>query len=98
LVAIISPDSKTPEKGKQCIKIEKRDSFIALDVLDPPAPVAVEGNATLQVTMDDNGKPGSSDTIGITVWNKSGGLWFTSKWNGVKAIEQLLNGGNLVVH
>jgi len=65
LVAIISPDPKTPGKGKQCIKIEKRNSFPALDVLDPPAPIAVEGNATLRVTMDDNGEPGSSDTIGI---------------------------------
>ena len=41
-------------------------------------PSSIDGNATLQVTMTDNGEPGSSDTIGITVWNKQGGLWFSS--------------------
>jgi hypothetical protein len=36
--------------------------------------------------------------IGITVWNKAGGLWFASSWSGTKTVEQTLNGGNLVVH
>jgi hypothetical protein len=67
------------------------------DITDPANPLPVEGNATLQMTMDDNGEPGSSDTLGITVWNKNGGLWFSSNWNGVKTIEQLLGGGNLQV-
>jgi hypothetical protein len=35
--------------------------------------------------------------IGITVWNKNGGLWFSNNWNGQKTIEQVLVGGNLVV-
>ena len=39
--------------------------------------------------MTDKGEPGSSDTIGITVWNKSGGLWFSSNWNGTKTVEQV---------
>ena len=47
--------------------------------------------------MTDNGEPGSSDTIGITVWNKAGGLWLSSNWNGTKTVEQALAGGNLVV-
>ncbi len=74
------------------------------DITNPTAPVSVDGNATLQVVMTDHGEPGSSDTIGITVWNKSGGLWFSSKWNGTNTVEQLLGapskpgGGNLVVH
>jgi len=67
------------------------------DVTNPLAPIPVEGNATLQVTMDDNGEPGASDTIGVTVWNKSGGMWFASRWNGTRTVEQLLDGGNLVV-
>jgi hypothetical protein len=37
------------------------------DVTNPLAPIPVDGNASLQVTMDDNGEPGSSDMIGITV-------------------------------
>jgi hypothetical protein len=69
------------------------------DITNPAAPIAVDGNATLQVTMTDKGEPGAgSDTIGITVWNKSGGLWFSSEWNGTKTVEKPLGGGNLVVH
>ncbi|MEK6799281.1 MAG: carboxypeptidase regulatory-like domain-containing protein [Planctomycetota bacterium] len=68
------------------------------DITNPAAPFSVDSNATLQVTMDDNGEPGSTDTMGITIWNKDGGLWYASKWDGVKTVEQLLDGGNLVVH
>jgi MBG domain/MBG domain (YGX type) len=67
------------------------------DITIPAAPISVDGNASLQVTMTDNGEPGSNDTIGITVWNKNGGLWFSSNWSGTKTLEQLLGGGNLVV-
>jgi VCBS repeat-containing protein len=67
------------------------------DITDPLNPVAVDGNATLQVTMTDMGEPGSNDSIGITVWNKQGGLWFASAWDGTKTAEQALDGGNLVV-
>jgi hypothetical protein len=68
------------------------------DITNPLSPISVDGNATLQVTMTDNGEPGSADTIGVTVWNKSGGLWSSSRWNGTKTTEQGLGGGNLVVH
>jgi hypothetical protein len=47
--------------------------------------------------MTDKGEPGGYDTIGITLWNKSGGLWFASTWDGTKTLEQLLGGGNLAV-
>ena len=30
--------------------------------------------------------------------DKSGGLWFASKWSGTQTVEQTLGGGNLVVH
>jgi hypothetical protein len=67
------------------------------DITDPLAPLSLDGNATLQVKMSDNGSPGSSDTLTISVWNKSGGVWFASNWDGTKTIEQVLGGGNLVV-
>ncbi len=48
--------------------------------------------------MSDAGKPGANDKIAITVRNKSGGVWFSSNWNGPKtAAEQIIGGGNLVV-
>jgi hypothetical protein len=68
-----------------------------LDITNPNNIISVMGNATLQVTMTDKGEPGSSDTIGITVWNGSGQLWFSSNWT-TKTVEQLLAGGNIVVH
>jgi hypothetical protein len=64
----------------------------------PNAPLSVDGNATLQVNLTDRGEPGGNDTIAITVWNKSGGLWFSSRWNGTTSLEQLLGGGNLIAH
>jgi hypothetical protein len=68
------------------------------DITNPLAPVSVDGNASLQVVMTDKGEPGSSDTIAITVLNKSGGLWFASRWDGTRAVEQTIGGGNLQVH
>ncbi|NBB23325.1 hypothetical protein GVN20_28500, partial [Runella sp. CRIBMP] len=65
------------------------------DITDPLNVIAVDGNATLQVEMTDNGEPGSTDMIGITVWNKSGGLWFASNWDGVRTTQKILGGGNL---
>jgi len=67
------------------------------DITDPLNPVSVDGNASLQLTLTDRGEPGTSDSIAITLWNKAGGLWFASAWDGAKTIEQALNGGNLVV-
>lgn len=66
------------------------------DITDPAAPISIDGNATLRVTMTD-WRAGLKDSIGITVWNKNGGLWFSSNWDGTKSLEQLLGGGNLVV-
>jgi hypothetical protein len=66
------------------------------DITNPLASISVEGNANPQVIIDDNGEPGSSDTIGITFWNKNGGLWFGSNRNDVKTVEQTMGGGNLI--
>ncbi len=67
------------------------------DITDPLNPISIDGNAALQMTLTDNGEPGSSDSIAITLWNKNGGLWYSSNWDGIKTIEQNLDGGNLVV-
>jgi Domain of unknown function (DUF4785) C-terminal domain len=67
------------------------------DITGPLYPTSVDGNAILQVTMTDRGEPGTSDSIGITVWSKTGGLWFASKWDGARTVEDVLAGGNLIV-
>ena len=82
------PPSKATFNGKANIQ----------DITNPLTPITIDGNGTLQMTLTDNGEPGSTDTIAITVWNKSGGLWFASNWDGTKTVEQVLGGGNLVVH
>ena len=68
------------------------------DITNPVVSISLDGGTTLQVTMTDKGERGSSDSIGTTVWNKAGGLWFASSWNGIQTVEQTLIGGNLVVH
>ncbi|MFN3979205.1 MAG: M14 family zinc carboxypeptidase [Caldilinea sp.] len=67
------------------------------DITNPNAPVGLEGNNSLQISLTDHGEPGSSDSIAITLWDKSGRLWFSSNWNGVRTVEQILGGGNLAV-
>ena len=47
--------------------------------------------------LTDAGEPAIADSIGITLWNRDE-LWFSSRWTGVKTEEELLDGGNLVIH
>jgi hypothetical protein len=67
------------------------------DITNPSAPSTIDNNATLQVTMADLGLPGTADEIAITVWDKGGGLWFASNWNGIQTVQQGLGGGDLQV-
>jgi len=72
------------------------------DITNPMSPVAVNGsgNSSLQFNMTDYGSPGSSDTLGITLWNGTGGISFSTNWvgNPPATAEQVLAGGSLVVH
>ncbi len=67
------------------------------DVTDPLNVLDVDGNASMQIALCDRGEPGDQDSIGITVWNKKGGLYLSSFWDGVETLEDLLDGGNLQV-
>jgi hypothetical protein len=68
------------------------------DITNPLAPVSLGGGHSFQMKLTDNGEPGKTDTIGITLYaNNSGALLFSSNWNGTDTIEQLLDGGNLQV-
>ena len=91
---VIPYDPKKPSTGTAEL-IAKAN---IVDVTDPLNPVSITSSATLQMKMKDNGEPGSADVLSITVWSKSGALLFSSNWNGVKTIEQTLQGGNLQVH
>lgn len=67
------------------------------DITDPNHPIVLAGDLTLDVTLTDKGTPGSSDSIGLTLWSGTT-LSFSSEWTGSKTVEDLLSGGNLVVH
>jgi len=85
-----------------CINAPCTAQFVAKasvqDITNPLLPISVEGNATIQMNMHDQGEPGSSDTIGFTVYDKNNALMFSSNWTGATTAEQLLAGGNVVVH
>ena len=67
------------------------------DITNPLATISLDGGPSLQVVMTDKGEPRSADMIAITLWDKAGGLWFSSNWNGTKTSEQVLGGGNLQI-
>jgi hypothetical protein len=54
-------------------------------------------NVVLQVTMQDNGNPGTKDLIGFTIWDGNT-LIYSSDWNGSTTGRINLSGGNLVIH
>jgi len=67
------------------------------DITDPSNPLGLDGNATLQVMMTDSGEPGVNDSLAIMVWDKTGALWFSSRWTGTQTAKQVLGGGNIQV-
>ena len=67
-----------------------------VDITDPLAPISVDGGATLQITMTDYSTT-TPDTIGITVQNKAGGLWYSSLWVVNKTRERSLVSGTISV-
>jgi hypothetical protein len=68
------------------------------DVSNPLAPISLGGNLDLHVTMTDCGEPGVADAIGITLYGPNNSLWVSTSWVSNHTIEELLDGGNLVVH
>ncbi len=37
------------------------------------------------------------DGLGITVWNRSNQLWFSSNWDGTKTVDQTIAAGDVRV-
>ncbi len=68
------------------------------DITDPNNTVSLGGNLNLIASMTDNGEPGNADTFAITLYDSANNLLFSSNWSGTATVEQLLGGGNVVVH
>jgi len=66
------------------------------DITNPLAPISLGGNYQLQVTVFDNGDPGTSDALAVALWNGSA-LLYSSNWSGAppRTVPQILAGGNL---
>ncbi|HYE66014.1 MAG TPA: LamG-like jellyroll fold domain-containing protein [Pyrinomonadaceae bacterium] len=74
-----------------------KGKIIIVDITNPKAPVTVDSNASFEVVLTDKGEPGSSDTIAVSVWKATNELYFSSRWDGAKTVQQLLGAGNLRV-
>jgi hypothetical protein len=69
-----------------------------VDVTNPASPISLEGNSVFQMDITDgHAAPGVGDTIGISVQRKSGGMWFTLKWNGLKTVQKPIAAGEISV-
>ena len=66
------------------------------DITNPALPISIYGGITLQVTMTDNGEPGITDLIGITLLNGNS-IVYSSNWVSTMTKELLLNRGNIKV-
>jgi len=52
----------------------------------------------LQMTVNDQGEPGTSDLVTFQLMSGDGStLLFSSNWSGTKTVEQVLGGGNVQV-
>ena len=84
----------TPGSGQATLTAPAR----IWDITRTSFPRVVEMNASIRISMDDNDEPGVlSDTLGVTVLNRQGALWFSSRWNGSKTVEQPIDSGNVRV-
>jgi hypothetical protein len=78
-------------------RADMRWTATLIDVTDARTPITVAGNLALQVTVTDTGdRPGSGDSIGITLWDGNT-LLFSSSWTGSQTLEQVLDAGNIAV-
>ncbi len=62
------------------------------DITDRRRPVLITDNADLKVTMSD--APGG-DSLGITLISTTGGLLFSSNWNGTQTVDQQVSRGRI---
>jgi hypothetical protein len=67
---------------------------VVQEVTNPGKPVSIDGGATLQITLKDGGS-GSYDMVAVSVQKKSGGVWISAAWDGVKTVQKPLVGGNV---
>jgi hypothetical protein len=68
------------------------------DVTIKTAPVVVFAEAPLVVTATDAGEPSSADAMSLIAFSRTGGVLLATGWNGIRAVEQPLQTGNVQIH
>ena len=62
---------------------------------------SIEGGCTMLIDLFDGNAPGvnpvQADLMGITVYRKAGGVWYSNDWNSVKTITAPLCAGQLSI-
>jgi hypothetical protein len=90
--AIASLVVTPPKKGANGTAVFSSKANVT-DITNPDAPVGVDSGTVLQITVTDNG---NTDTLGITLQRKAGGVWYSSSWSGTTTTE-LTTGGNISI-
>jgi|GEM_PF-1129717 len=68
------------------------------DITSPGSPVVIDNNATLVATVTDHGASPGNDALAFTLFQKDGGLWFSSKWDGSRTLDQATDLVAIAVH
>lgn len=88
------------EDGELVAEFVSKANLTLLDEFD--VGVEIAGNLTLHVRLTDRGEPGDMDQIAFSLFNGDpsdpNALWFSSNWDVTQTVEQIIEGGNLVVH
>jgi hypothetical protein len=67
------------------------------DVTDGSTPIAVTTDALLLIEATDTGQPGRTNTLVVSMWDRAGGLWLSTNWDGVQPLEDVIVRGSLRV-
>ena len=67
------------------------------NLIDITTGASIEGGAQLQVELCDASPANGGDQIAITFYRKTGGVWYTIKWTGVKTVKKLIDSGVISV-
>jgi hypothetical protein len=68
-----------------------------VDLTNLLRPVVVDEEVDLEVTAAERENSERGDALAVTLWKKSGELYYSSHWNGAKTAMQKLRHGHLVL-
>jgi hypothetical protein len=83
-----------PSTTKRAVLLTKA---ILSDLTDPVAPATILSNLSFRMDITDRGEPGTADDISFSLMNGNT-LLYSSYWTGIKSLQLVLQGGNIVIH